>query len=304
MKKIIVATIVFLIGLLQAKATNSTTTDTTYIYNNKVVKIDDNEGKIKVQVFDSVNNEYKQVFEGVYSDSKSFEKWTVADEWGLNLPLLNKIKKRERKRMEPHWAGIGWGFASFTDGGLSPNSAAGLSLRAEKSNEFYINPIEKIIPVIGNNLGITTGFGMHWGNYHFDNNTHLVETNSVVNVEPAPAGINYSFSRFRTFGLSVPLLLEFQTKLNTNHLIFLSAGVVGGVNTYSSYRVKYKNPNGGKVNDVESKNLNVSPLSIDYMVQIGYGSWSIFAKYAQFSIFQKDKGPVAHPVSLGATLNF
>lgn len=304
MKRVIIATIVFLMGLLQLSAENLPANDTTYIYNNKKVKIDDSDGKVKVQVFDSVSNEYKKVFEGIYSDDKSYEKWTVADEWGINLPLLNKLKKKEKGRMEPHWAGIGWGFASFTGGSLTPNSAAGISLRAEKSNEFYINPIEKIIPLIGNNVGITTGFGMHWANYHFDNNTHLVETNHVVNVEAAPAGVNYSFSRFRTFGLSIPLLLEFQSKLGTNHHFFLSGGIVGGVNTFSSYRVKYRNASGGKVNDVESKDLNISPLSLDYMVQIGYGSWSIFAKYAQFSIFQKDKGPVAHPVSLGATLNF
>lgn len=304
MKRIIIATIVFLIGLLQVNATELAGADTTYTYKNKKVKIDDSDGKLKVQVYDSVNNEYKKVFEGVYSDEKSYEKWTVADEWGINLPVINKIMKSSKKSMEAHWAGIGWGFASFTDGSLSPNSANGISLRAEKSNEFYINPIERIIPIAGNNLGITTGFGMHWGNYHFDNNTHLVETSHIVGVQPAPSGINYSFSRFRTFGLSVPVLLEFQSKLNTRHLFFMSAGVVGGVNTFSSYRVKYKNPAGGKVNDVESKDLNVSPLSLDYMVQIGYGSWSVFAKYAQFSIFQKDKGPVAHPVSLGATLNF
>jgi len=55
---------------------------------------------------------------------------------------------------------------------------------------------------------------------------------------------------------------------------------------------------------VEDKGLNVSPLSLDYYAQIGYGSFNVFAKYSPFSIFESGKGPDVRAVSLGLVLDF
>lgn len=302
MKKIIIAVVAFIVGLLQLQATE--VTDTIFSYQNKTVLVNDSAGKITVKVQNNDSTEVKQVYEGIFSNEKSVEKWTVMEDWGINLPILEKIKKKKNKSMEAHWAGIGWGFANFSDNSWTINDVEGISLKSEKLNEFYVNPFESIIPIVGNNLGITTGLGFTWRNYHVDNNQHLIEVNHVVELQDAPLGVNYKFSRFRTFGLSIPVLLEFQHNLGTKHLFFLSAGVVGNVNTYSSYRVKYRTTDGGKVNSVESKSLNINPITLDYMAQIGYGSWSIYAKYAPISIFQSKKGPQVNHVSLGATLNF
>ena len=114
MKKIIITTIAFLVGLLHASASNEVLTDTTFTYQDKTVQITDSVGKIKVKILDQDKNEFKTVYEGVFSDEKSFEKWTVMEEWGINLPFLNKPSKKKAK-MEPHWAGLGWGFANFTN---------------------------------------------------------------------------------------------------------------------------------------------------------------------------------------------
>jgi hypothetical protein len=206
--------------------------------------------------------------------------------------------------MEPHWAGIGWGFANFMDGDFVLNNVGGVSLKSELSNEFYFNPIEKIVPIISNNLGITTGLGLNWRNYHLDMNKHLIEEQDVVIVKDAPVDIRYNYSRLRVFSLTVPVLLEFQHNFGTKHTFFVSAGVVGGVNTSSSYRIKYTEPDGDKENRVESKGLNVAPITLDYLAQIGYGTWSVFAKYSPFDLFQSQKGPKVQAVSLGATLNF
>ena len=301
MKKIIISAIAFLVGLLQVSASNQLFTDTTFSYQNKKVQIEDSVGKIKVKIVDNENNEYKTVYEGVFSDEKSYEKWTVMEEWGINIPFLNKPSKKKYK-MEPHWAGFGWGFANFTDANLQLNNVGNVSLKSELSNEFYFNPIEKIVPIIGNNVGITTGLGLNWRNYHLDNNTHLIENRGVTIVDNT--GTDYTFSRLRVFSITVPVLLEFQHKLGTKHDFFVSAGIVGGVNTSSTYRIKYTEPDGDKENRVESKGLNIAPLTLDYMAQIGYGSWSVFAKYSPFDLFQSQKGPKVKAVSLGATLNF
>ena len=306
MKKIIPFLIGFLFGLMQLTAAETAKSDTTVRYNNKTVHLEDSVGQIKVTVFDNDSTPYKKVYEGVFSDGKSYEKWTVVEELGIQLPFLNKLggKKKKEYKMEAHWAGIGWGFANISDANYKLNNIDGVSLKSESSNELYFNLFEKILPIYKNNLGFTTGLGFDWHNYFLDNNTHLLEVNNVTDVYAAPVGVNYEYSRLRTFQLTVPLMLEWQPTFGKNHEVFVTAGVVGGVNTFASYKVKYKDANGNTIKFVESKGLNIAPLTLDFIGQIGYDEWSIYAKYSPFSLFQSGKGPDVRGVSLGATLNF
>jgi hypothetical protein len=136
-------------------------------------------------------------------------------------------------------------------------------------------------------------------------NQHLVENETgVTEVSDAPAGINYEYSRLRTFHITIPLLLEWQPSFGRNQKLFVTAGVIGGVNTFASYKVKYKDANDNTIRDVEGKGMNVAPVSLDFHGQIGYGSWNVYAKYSPFSIFQSQKGPEVRAVSIGAMLNF
>jgi hypothetical protein len=301
-------TILFLIGALIAACTaNAQTTlknDTTVRFNQKLILIEDSTGQVKVKVFDNDSTPYKAVYEGIFSEGKSYEKWTVVEELGIQLPFMNKKSSKKKYKMESHWAGIGWGFANISDATFKLNNIDGVSLKSEASNEFFFSLMEKTLPIFRNNLGLTTGLGFNWRNYFLDKNTHLLEVNDVTDVYPAPTGIIYNSSRLRTFGLTVPLLLEWQPSFGKNDKFFMAAGVVGCVNTFASYRVKYKDTNGNAINLVESKGLNIAPLSLDYMAQIGYGSWGIYAKYSPFSIFQSQKGPNVRAVSLGAMLHF
>jgi len=76
------------------------------------------------------------------------------------------------------------------------------------------------------------------------------------------------------------------------------------VNTSASFKVKYIDANGNTVTAVESNGLNTAPLSLDFLGQIGFGTFNVYAKYSPFSIFQSEKGPNVRAVSLGVVLNF
>jgi len=292
------------IGISPLKAVEQTQNDTTIRFNNKVINLEDSIGQMKVKVYDNDSTPYKPIYEGVFSDGKSYEKWTVIEEIGIQLPFMNKSHWHKRYSMEPHWAGIGWGFTNIVDQEYKLNNIEGISLKSESSNEFFFNLIEKILPLYRNNLGLTTGLGFDWHNYFLDMNTHLVEVDGITDVYYAPADIDYLSSRLRTFHLTVPLLLEWQPSFGKNHKFFMSAGVIGGVNTFASYKVKYKDANGKTISVVEGKGLNVAPLSLDFLGQIGYEKLNVYAKYSPFGIFQSDKGPDLRAVSLGLLLNF
>ncbi len=304
MKKIMLSFILFVCIFSDAIAFETAENDTTVYFRNKTIQIEDSIGQMRVKVFDQQGEEYKPVYEGVFSDGKSYEKWTVIEEIGIQLPFMTKPKSKRKYTMEPHWAGIGWGFANIADQQYNINNINGVSLKSESSNEFFFNLIEKILPIYRNNLGLTTGLGFNWRNYFFDANQHFTEVAGVTIVENAPAGTEYEYSRLRTFYINVPLLLEWQPTFGKSQKFFVSAGVVGGVNTSATHKLKYKDVSDNTIRKITGKGLNIAPVTLDFLGQIGYGSWNVYAKYSPFSMFQSQKGPEMRSVSVGAMLNF
>lgn len=278
-----------------------TVRDTTVLFRNKTIHIQDSTGQVTVTVMDEQHQPFSKVYEGVFTDGKSYEKWTVVEEIGIQLPFLHKSKKKKEFSMEPHWAGMGWGFVNITDGSQL-NNISGISLKSESSNEFYFNFMEKILPVYRNNLGLTTGFGLNWKSYYLDTDQYFAEVDGVTGLYDAPAGTKYSYSRLRMLYLTVPVLLEWQPGFGNKHKFFMSAGVVGAVNTMSSFKARYKD--GASTRYIREKGLNAAPVTFDFMAQLGYGSWSAYAKYSPFGLFQSQKGPDVRSASVGITLNF
>jgi hypothetical protein len=300
-----ILTISCLFAGMTTKAAETAVSDTTFNYHNRIINLQDSVDQIKVKIFEKGSAgdtiPFKQVYEGIYSEEKSYEKFSVMEDFGFQLPILTKALGHHRNYyMDSHWAGFSLGFANVTaPSSIRLETVNGFELKSEDSYEMSINLFEKILPIYRNNFGITTGMGFNWRKYYMDNNQHLVETNGITTAVPASDGIQYSYSRLKVVYLTFPLLLEWQPTFGENHSSYIAAGVVGGVKLSSSSKVKYKNDDGHTIKDVEAKGLNVCPLTLDYLVQAGIGNISVYAKYSPFSLFQKDKGPDVRPISLG-----
>jgi len=306
MKKIILFMMALFVAFSISEAAELNQNDTTFHFNKKIIHVQDSIGQVKVKVFEATNKDsipYKVVYEGQFAEEKTFEKWTVVEEIGLQIPFLGKSNERHLGKMEPHWAGIGWGFANISNPSFKINNIDGVSLKSGSSSEFFVNLIEKILPIYKNKLGITTGLGFNWRTYSLDYNTHFVNNNGLTNVYDAPVGVKYEYSKLKTAHITLPVLLEWQPG-GLDDDFFVSVGVICGVKTYSVSKIKFKNESGDMIKRVEDKGLNVSPLSLDYYAQIGYGSFNVFAKYSPFSIFESGKGPDVRAVSLGLVLDF
>ena len=306
MKKIILFMMALFVAFSISEAAEQNQNDTTFHFNKKIIHVQDSIGQVKVKVFEATNKDsipYKVVYEGQFAEEKTFEKWTVVEEIGLQIPFLGKSNERHQGRMEPHWAGIGWGFANISNPSFKINNIDGVSLKSGSSSEFFVNLIEKILPIYKNKLGITTGLGFNWRTYSMDYNTHFVNNNGLTDVYDAPVGVKYEYSKLKTAHITLPVLLEWQPG-GLDDDFFVSVGIICGVKTYSVSKIKFKNESGDMIKRVEDKGLNVSPLSLDYYAQIGYGSFNVFAKYSPFSIFESGKGPDVRAVSLGLVLDF
>ncbi len=307
MKKCMSLWFMFLLAGYSVFAANSTPADTTFHFNNNIIKVEEGNDQIKIKVYGNDSVPEKQLYEGIYNDGKSYEKWTVDEDLGLQLPSFLTGKKKHYSSTYPlkaHWAGFGLGYSNFTDGSFHMTSVDGVTLKADQSTEWFINLFQHILPLYHNKLGLTTGLGMSWYTFRLDDNMHLVDVNGVTGVYPAPTGIVYKFSRLKVVYLTIPALLEWQPFEGKAHSIYISGGVVAGIKTFSSYKVCYNDASGNKVEKVEARGLNTNPLSINFMGQVGMGDISVFAKYSPTNLFQSGKGPEVRTVSLGLMLHF
>ncbi|QUT49128.1 Outer membrane protein beta-barrel domain protein [Parabacteroides merdae] len=152
---------------------------------------------------------------------------------------------------------------------------------------------------------VVTGAGMRWSRYRLDMNAHFQEVDGVTQLVPAPEGIVYNASKLNITSLTIPVLLEWQSPKHRRKAprFFISGGVVGVVKTISSSKIVYHDADGEKRKKKMDRGMNLRPVTMDFLFQAGVGCIGLYAKYSPFGLFEKDKGPKVHPVSLGLQLH-
>lgn len=300
MKKVLLFTAA-LISLTQfAAATITMEGDTTILFNNKRIKVSETTDRVKVKVYELTNSgdsvESEKVFEGIYKDGRSYETRRNTKSFTISVPSWNRD-------YDPHWAGFGVGFANFSDASLSLNDVDGISLNSGKSLDYNLNVFEKAYPISRNGWAVVTGLGMRWTRYRLDKNEYFKEIDGVTALLPAPEGVTYKSSKLGTTHITIPLLLEWQNPHRKSELFF-SAGLVGAIKTWSSSKVVYRDSDGDKHKQKMDSGMNIRPFNIDVLIQGGLDNVGFYARYSPMTMFEKNKGPELHPVSIGLQFHF
>ena len=169
--------------------------------------------------------------------------------------------------------------------------------------------IENKQPIFKQYLGLTTGFGYRNTNIEFRDNYRLSYdeqdvTAQIINLEEeniSEIKRNYLSAHYFT----VPLLLEFATKVEGKKSFYFNAGVVGGVRFASSTTLKGKYDNGDKFTNVRRAKYNMNPVFLDASFRIGYGAFGLFGTYSLTTMFKKAPYTQAvHPLRVGITWNW
>jgi len=201
----LIALAVFAPAVLSAQDTR----DTTVRFNGKTIYVHDSIGRMKVSVMDGDSGSYRKVYEGIFADEKSYERFNVTQEVGMYIPILkNKYRHREgcragRRSMEPHWAGFGVGRLTTADNNMNIGYTAGIPLNKGKSNEVMLNILEGILPIGGTTFGITSGFGLNWRSYHIEQNKHLLVKDAVTKISSLQEKSTQNFKCRLSFSKSV-----------------------------------------------------------------------------------------------------
>ncbi|PKP39600.1 MAG: hypothetical protein CVT98_01195 [Bacteroidetes bacterium HGW-Bacteroidetes-15] len=213
---------------------------------------------------------------------------------------------KKKPSFKGHWAGFEWGFNGFMDPNHSINMKDDLKfmeLRQGRSWNINLNIMQYSLGFGTDKIGLVTGLGFEFNDYHFRNQTSIKVSDGITVVDSfyIDNNLNVTKTKLSTSHLTVPLLLEFQIPTsNDRHRIFFSTGVIGGVRLGTHTKVLYEGA--GKGEDKKRGDYNLSAFRYAVTARVGYRGLKLFANYYPTPLFEKEKGPEVYPFSIGLIL--
>ena len=223
----------------------------------------------------------------------------------LRFPRNNRKEKRtEKKEMrincfQGHYAGLNFGKPQLinTDYGMyaDPYNEF-MDLNSKNSIEFNINFAEKQFALNKQkSIGLVTGLGLSWGNYHFENKITLDKQNGMI-VPVSLSNLNkIKKSKLLALYLDLPMMLEFQLReSNTKAPLYFAVGGIAGVKLGSHTKIKHSN---GK--DKDHGSFYLSPFRYGATVRVGYENIYIYGNYYANDFFESNRGPIMNQYTIG-----
>lgn len=211
-----------------------------------------------------------------------------------------------------HWSGFYYGFVNFTNTDYSmypPEKGEFMELDWTHSFVMQFNILRYSINFVQkNNFGLVTGLGLEYQRLRFEHNytTIALEEHKVqpVNLSQDPDLATIKRSSFKTFYLTIPVMLELQLPAHMKEGFYVSAGFMGGIRMHSKTKIVYDNLNGKKHKRKDKGNFNMVPFKADAVARIGFRNINLWGSYTLTEMFKSGKGPKLHPYSLGIGVTF
>lgn len=210
----------------------------------------------------------------------------------------------ERKQMKSVYKGFEWGMNALTtaDMNFSHDTQYNyLNTNLGRSWFFGLNLFEFDAQIIKNKVAFTTGLGMQWSNYHFDDNRYI--TPKIDSLGATNAGLSLNKNKLYTFDLNAPLLIKFApgSKNSGKKGFHFATGVI--VRYVATARVFTETTaNGYKQKTRIQDDFNINPIKVDATVRVGFNKVNLFASYALTPYFNNNKAPDIRTFAAGITL--
>ena len=273
------------------------------------VILDDDEDKVSVEINEFVKSDESSDTTKIAIGDKDIS--IIEDDEGTSVKVTdsddNKDKSEKKKnKFKGHWAGLEFGINNFIDNKFSMTRTEGeefMDLNTGHSWNINWNMKQYSIGFGTDRLGLITGIGLEFNNYHFDGDNNIQELDGNIAIKnDYPGSLNKS--KLKTTFLRVPLLLELQLlDAKRSKRIHISGGIIGGLKLGSHSKVIYK-VDGNKQKDKIRDDFNINPLRYGLTARVGYRALNIFGNYYLTPFFEKDDDPELYPVSIGLSLAF
>lgn len=273
---------------------NTVSNDTTLYVNGRKIVIKDQGDKIKVKLYEQsskgnvIANE--QIFEGVYLNGQISENRTLLN----GLPFVKK--KQKRNLFVPHTSGLYIGYTQMSNDFFSFNPSDRIELVPSHAWEFGFNLFDNHIAFgATKNWGVAISVGWGYRTMRLEGNNVLLKIDGVTGIYPGAADApEYNKSRLRYLFFRIPLSLEWQTRLNGRGPLFFAIGPEAEIR----HGIRSKTKIDGDAETL-GRGMNVRPLGINLLTQVGYGDFGVYMRYSTYGLFEKSKGPVVYPFSFG-----
>lgn len=294
-KNVILACLLSMTASYAAAQQNNQPQQATVTTEGDSIIIRKGSGNMRIRIYEEqpANGDSKEteIYEGVYLERvEEPDKRTFLDA----LPFIPTKKKDNA--YEPHNSGLFIGYSRMGSDFLSFDNNGTANLNLSRSWEFGFNIIS-----LGHNFRKNPhwglNFGVNWGyrSFSFNGNRALLKTDKQAYFAESNEENSYSNSRLRHFFFRIPITMEWQQKLGREDKLFFNIGpefeIRHGVKSFTHI-------NGGGKQRV-GKDMYVRPVSVNLLVQAGYGDFGLYLRYSTTSLFQKDKGPEMSPYSFG-----
>ena len=236
----------------------------------------------------------------------------IEDDDGTSLKVTDsedekEESKKKKKKFKGHWSGVEFGLNNFVDHKFSMTRDDGeqfMDLNTGRSWNFNWNIKQYSIGFGTDRLGLVTGLGLEFNNYHFDGDNNIQENvdGNIVTKDDYPSTLNKS--KLRTTFLTVPLLLELQMLgAKRSKRVHVSGGMIGGLKLGSQSKVIYK-LDGNRKKDKTKDDFNINPLRYGLTARVGYRALKIYANYYLIPFFKEEDDPELYPLAIGLSLAF
>ena len=117
----------------------------------------------------------------------------------------------------------------------------------------------------------------------------------IFNTTLQDQGHNVKSSRFFSWSLTAPLLIEFQNRNPYWQRFYVATGILAHLRLHSSTTIIYDKSR--KLN--ESDSFNMHDLSYAATLRIGYGPVRLYTNFYPMGFFESGQGPTVYPIELG-----
>lgn len=211
----------------------------------------------------------------------------------------NKKDEKCKNEFEGHWSGFDFGFnALLTPDQQFPLKEDPMAINQFRSWTFGLNMFQKDFRLIGNSVGLVSGVGLQWKNYHFDNKIELnSEGDELIWVEHPD--FKYQKNRLQATYVSIPLALEIQFPLGRKGKdFFIMGGAYGNFKIGSNYKTIYK-VDGKEFENKDKDTYHLNRFEYGLMARIGWDDINLFVNYSLSPLFMENEGPELYPATVG-----
>jgi hypothetical protein len=204
-----------------------------------------------------------------------------------------------------HWAGFDIYMSQFMNGNreMQFDNHPYWENNEVKSIGVNYNIFDLKFPIIGEKLGITTGFGMGYHTYSFRNNYVLQHTADTI-YAVSDTIFDFTLNKMTVATLSIPLFLDYSSNTKFDKSYYMAVGVIGTYNYGIKQRTTGTYANGDQFDNSTISAFNMNRWTLDATARIGYGHFGMFVSYQLNSMFKTGHTVAVYPFRIGFNILF